>query len=270
MATNAGIATQNPTLPWTPAEIKLQIIRSAEYHALPEAWFKFRRICSAWRKETEKDFAERHLPRLRIDLFQDNDEKAICCLHFLQLSQDGTRATFKVVGSRPFIWDFDVHGQDRPFGNLDYVLVLEGAAMNDTQMVGFQCDLASSQVSFEWIPTINLLFGEEMRIQQIHYQMVMQEFEKYKQATDPALMALRGVPGEVIMKRLLSHAIQAHQSYGNVLRDLRVARLVPKHKQTSIFEKDAYRSLEKPRIWKLRLRNLRHGRTMFPSTDTGT
>ncbi|KAI1635668.1 hypothetical protein F4809DRAFT_642287 [Biscogniauxia mediterranea] len=169
-------------------------------------WCQFRQHSPWWQRMAELAFAEKHLPRLRVDLY-----KFSCLarhLDFDRLSDDGTRAIFRVqdpIRHGTWLPDED-HDLPRYY---HHVLMLEGIAINDTPLYGYQHDWAAREVSFDWIPTCNDLFNEEVELRQILEGMVDNEFRRVMKTG----VVGQGPDGEKTMKKIIFHTMRATNEY---------------------------------------------------------
>ncbi|KAI1493071.1 hypothetical protein F5X96DRAFT_689592 [Biscogniauxia mediterranea] len=199
------VPTTTVVYPMTKEESLMMIDLAVTDNPL-SAWIESRHDSSWWQRMTELAFAEKHLPRLRVDLYKCSSLARH--LDFDRLSDDGTRAIFRVQDPVPHVTWHPVLDHDLPI-YYHHVLMLEGIAINDTPLYEYQQDWAAREVSFDWIPTFNYLFDEEVKLRQILEGMVDNEFRRVMETG----VVGQGPDGEKTMKKAIFHTMRATKEY---------------------------------------------------------
>ncbi|KAI0598781.1 hypothetical protein F4775DRAFT_601063 [Biscogniauxia sp. FL1348] len=213
----APIATVGRFLP---REICLMLIDMAVRKDPLDAWRNIRQASSWWKSMTEEAFAQNHLPQLRVDFYRANDR--VGRLVFDRLSDDGTRAIFRVKD--------DIQEEPRNETSAPqyyhHVLVLEGVAINETPLYGFEHDEQAREASFFWIPTFNILLTAEARLRRILEGLIDDEFRRVAETG----LVDRGPYGETNMRKIIFYTMRASMQYREATRAERdnwFARLGP-------------------------------------------
>ncbi|KAI0851905.1 hypothetical protein F5Y00DRAFT_258861 [Daldinia vernicosa] len=157
-------------LPYMPLEVQFLIVNSVSEEYFPEAWFAFRLVCKAWKAEIEKTFLQKYIGKTYITL--SNLGCRIRILECVAISRDRNNALFTMEGPKQALaYGYFGHlakgAVTPPEADIDRIYhlgMIVGMACTDPKLEGIEIDFEQETISIPWIPMINQLLGDEVRL----------------------------------------------------------------------------------------------------------
>ncbi|KAI1120654.1 hypothetical protein F5Y10DRAFT_272858 [Nemania abortiva] len=173
LAHEEPLILQDPPAPANlPDELMLEMLQRIPGYHWPEAWFTVRGISSKWKFEAEKLFQQRYLSSMSVvasirsqfnfDTERSTDKRAFFkCIH-----KNISPAEWGLITHRL------AHGYSKGKSFVYMICFNSLGVINDTAFVDLQFESDTHSFSFQWLPTVDKLFAEEIKIRKMFRDLV--------------------------------------------------------------------------------------------------
>ncbi|KAI0130671.1 hypothetical protein F4814DRAFT_456688 [Daldinia grandis] len=234
-----SVVVNKPKLPYISPELQLMVIELATEDSLPEAWFAFRLVSKGWKSEIERVFQQKYLSLTTITFYYSRNP--FYTLVFDRLSQDGSKAVFKMSDramARTKIYHIDVPktSSQAIFGTDFFLVTIEGVACSDPKLDGVDLDPTQDTISIPWIPVVNQVLGDEVRLRQRAAKICDEGLESGEpQELDslrklPRLQLGQGWKTDKNKRGMLLYLISHSQSFKTEIETVRESRIKRQYK----------------------------------------
>ncbi|KAK6955645.1 hypothetical protein Daesc_003287 [Daldinia eschscholtzii] len=177
---------QTKFLEGLPPEINNMITKLLLEDPMFCAWFQLRSVCRYWKAEIERLFRAKYLSNTNISVH--NSYSLVEKLEFDRVLEDNVTAVFKIPDRKYSFFNYWIEEVISPeciFYGTFYLVTVADEACSDPKLHGIQVDSEAKSVSLPWVPMMNQLLGDEVRLRRRAISMCSQETQPIRRPETP-------------------------------------------------------------------------------------